>query len=83
MFSVLELYPILIPREFSLSFPPWFLFSDNVMGTPLASCLLLPATLYVGTVPSIAVLLVFIAFGDPSIVPHGGRVCPSLFLGMY
>lgn len=47
---------------------------------PLATCLLLPAAPYVGTVPSIAVLLVFIDLGDPSIAPHGGRVCPSLFL---
>lgn len=50
---------------------------------PLATCLLLPATPYVGTVSSIAVLLVFIDLGDPSIVPHGGRVCLSLFLGVY
>lgn len=80
MFSVLELYSILIPRDFSLSFPLCFLFSNGNM-YPLATCLL-PATPYEGTVPSIAVLLVFITLGDPSSHFSWLRHCPSWWKGL-
>lgn len=75
-FLVLELYPILVPHESVLPFPPWFFFSDDVMGTctrlSLTTYRLLPATPCVGAVPAFVVQPVFTA-QDPQ------QACPSWY----